>query len=105
MWTSIVKKTKTNTPTKSIDKQYTEKTSNINCNNDTLFELYHSNKCIEFIIDIKTKMNKYGFKILDKDNNNLTENFINFLKDNVMCIEENESDDENNSSDNEIYYD
>ena len=111
MWSNIVKKKENpsdlndNNKPKKIIKTVIENNQSENIN---IFESYHSSKCIDFIMDIKKNLNIQGFKILDKENFNLTKNFIDFIQLNVICSEEDdlnreESNDELENNDDYFF--
>lgn len=104
MWSTIVKKNDIINVSNIDKKNNTEKRKKIieEVPDINIFEEYHSSNCIDFIIDIKENLNKGGFKILDKDNINLTKNFIDFIQYNVICSEESKQKNEDNQEDVEF---
>ena len=69
-----------------------------------IFEIYYKTKSIDFIIDIKEHLNNNGFKILDKNNNSeMTEQFYKLLEENLICIEQQKSNEIQQDSDDEEY--
>ena len=107
MWTSIVKNNaEEHLPTQEYNdkNEVNDKIISIN-----IFEIYHTFKCIDFIMDIKNHLNSSGYKVLDKENINLTKDFITFLQNNVACLEDdiNHKDinhDFDNNNDYDEYY-
>ena len=70
-----------------------------------IFEIYYKTKSIEFITEIKEHLNNYGFKILDKTDNNFTEAFYKLLEENLICQEEDKSKELLPESDDDEFYD
>lgn len=69
-----------------------------------IFEIYYKSKSIDFIIDIKEHLNNNGFKILDKNNNSeMTEDFYKLLENNLICIEQQKTNEIQQESDDEEY--
>ena len=82
----------------------TEKKNLYRMLDNDIFQIYYKTKSIDFIMDIKEHLNNYGFKILDKNNNSeVTENFYKLLEENLICIEQQKTNESQLDSDDDEY--